>query len=98
MAWDLVGELRQLSHDIVNTSPQAEAIKAKHPAILDAAAREIVSLQEKVCRLQADIDKMMPLVEAVGACRKEDVPESVYIAWRQPSQYQRTCAECGSSR
>jgi hypothetical protein len=98
MAWDLVGELRQLSHDVVNTSPQAEAIKAKHPAILDAAAREIVVLRERVDQLQADIDKMMPLVEAVGACQKEDVPESVYQAWSQPSQYQRTCAECGSSR
>jgi hypothetical protein len=50
MAWDrdLVAELRQLSHDIVNTSPQAEAIKAKHPAILDAAAKEIVALRELV--------------------------------------------------
>lgn len=48
MAWDLVGELRQLSHDMVNTSPQAEAIKAKHPAMLDAAAREIVALRELV--------------------------------------------------
>jgi hypothetical protein len=48
MGWDLVGELRQLSHDVVNTSPQVNAIKAKHPAILDAAAREIVALRELV--------------------------------------------------
>lgn len=48
MGCDLVGELRQLSHDMVNTSPQAEAIKSKHPAILDAAAREIIALRELV--------------------------------------------------
>ena len=74
MSWDLVSELRQLSHE-------AEAIKAKYPAILDAAAREIVVLREKVDHLQAGIDKMMPLVEAVGACNHDQVSESVYKAW-----------------
>lgn len=46
MAWDYVRELRQLAEDLVTSVPQADAIKAKHPAILDGAAREIVRLRE----------------------------------------------------
>lgn len=56
----------------------------------------IKELAEHVIRLQADVDKMMPLVEAVGACSYDSLPNSVYQAWKQPSEYQRTCAECGA--
>lgn len=45
MAWHLVSELRQLSNDLVSVSPQSDAIKSKHPAILDSAARQI----ERAC-------------------------------------------------
>lgn len=65
MGWDLVGELRQLSHDMVNTSPQADAIKAKHPAILDAAAREIVSLRDIV-------EEQRALLQAVKSSDRRD--------------------------
>lgn len=52
MGWDLVGELRQLADDLVNV-PHDRAIKAKHPAILDAAARHIVDSQERTAELEA---------------------------------------------
>ncbi len=45
MAWDLVSELRQLSNDLISVSPQSDAIKSKHPAVLDSAAKQI----ERAC-------------------------------------------------
>lgn len=86
MGYDLVGELRQLSHDLIAV-PLDAAVKGKHPAILDKAAQEIVLLREKVQQLQDDVDKMMPLVEAVGACSVDEVPNTVYHAWCQTSGY-----------
>jgi hypothetical protein len=60
----------------------------------------LVLVLEKVLErsksLQADVDKLTPLAEAVGACNIDDVPKSVYQAWVQPNAYQRTCAECGT--
>lgn len=44
-SWELVGDLRQLSHDITML-PLDKAIKAKHPRILDEAAQRIVELEE----------------------------------------------------
>ena len=46
----LVGELRQLAHDLIAVSPQSSAIKAKHPRILDDAARWIVELEEELLK------------------------------------------------
>lgn len=83
-----------------DTALRALTIYRNYPS--HVASREqsvyLKELAEHVIRLQADVDKMMPLVEAVGACNADQVPESVYKAWNQPSEYQRTCAECGSSR
>jgi hypothetical protein len=45
MAWDLIAELRQLSHDLA-TKKLDEAVKGKHPAILDAAAEQIYLLSQ----------------------------------------------------
>lgn len=55
MSWDLVTELRQLSHDIIAMRIE-DAIKSKHPAILDAAARRIVSLQDEIAELRFQIE------------------------------------------
>ena len=44
-SWVLVGDLRQLSHDIMML-PLDQAIKSKHPRILDEAAQRIVELEE----------------------------------------------------
>ena len=46
----LVGELRQLAHDLITVSPQSSAIKAKHPRILDDAARWIIELEEELLK------------------------------------------------
>lgn len=46
MGWDLISELRQLSNDLT-TKPLADAVKGKHPAILDAAAQRIYELQDR---------------------------------------------------
>lgn len=53
-------------------------------------------LAEHVIRLAAEVERMMPLVEAVGGCQPGEVPESVYLAWKQLSEYKRPCVECGS--
>lgn len=47
MSWNLVSELRQLSRDLIMCNPQSDAIRSKHPAILDAAAREIERLRDR---------------------------------------------------
>jgi hypothetical protein len=77
MTWDLVGELRQLSHDIVNTTPQSEAIKGKHPAILDAAAKRIVDLEEET---RSSIPEAPILTSFVGERRKA-------IIWKHEGNY-----------
>jgi hypothetical protein len=83
-----------------DTAHRALTIYRNYPEHVASRQQSIYlkELAEHVIRLQADVDKMMPLVEAVGACTPEQVPESVYKAWNQPSEFQRTCAECGSSR
>jgi hypothetical protein len=83
-----------------DTAHRALAIYRSYPEYVASRQQSIYlkELAEHVIRLQADVDKMMPLVEAVGACNSDQVPESVYQAWSQPSEYNRMCAECGSSR
>lgn len=49
----------------------------------------LVNHLREIERLKSDIDKMMPLVEAVGSCECAEVPKHVYDAWRQPSRYKR---------
>lgn len=44
-SWKLIGDLRQLSHDMI-AMPLDKAIKADHPRILDEAARRIQDLEE----------------------------------------------------
>ncbi len=51
--FDLISELRQLAHDLVAVSPQSSAIKAKHPAILDAAAAALADKDEQIRKLTA---------------------------------------------
>lgn len=79
------------------TADEFRAVEAKH-GVLGVLVSVLERVLNRVTSLQADVDKMMPLVEAVGACNPEQVPEAVYQAWRQPSEYQRTCAECSSDR
>ncbi len=60
--------------------------------------QDLAEAQKEIARLREDVDRLMPLAEAVGACNADQVPESVYVAWSPPSEYQRTSAECGARR
>lgn len=72
MAWDLVGELRQLSSDLISVSPQANAIKAKHPAILDSAAKQI----ERSCEDRFLTRKMhSEIISKVDEAQKKAIGE-----------------------
>lgn len=56
----------------------------------------LINHLREIDRLKSDIDKMMPLVDAVGSCECAEVPNRVYDAWRQPSRYKRYCHKCGA--
>lgn len=85
MAWDLVGELRQLADDLITVSPQENAIKAKHPGILEAAAREIVQLRSGRNDIAAILrDQVMmtwnPPIETGGESKADIAQTSTMLA------------------
>lgn len=76
----------------LKTAEKALAIVRDYPPHVKKREQAVYlkELAEHVIRLQADVDRMMPLVEAVGSCQPDEVPESVYLAWKQPSEYKRS--------
>ena len=56
---------------------------------IDSLACIASSRDAEIKRLQADVDRLMPLTVALGECNEDDLPLSVVKAWREPSSYRR---------
>ena len=87
-----IERLQDVERDLNLAEQEVNIYRDKFQAaeqVADTLRKANIRLSAETARLQADVDRLMPLAAAVGVHNPNDVPVDVWWAWKEPSGYRQ---------